>query len=138
MAQQIEDYNSEPVKYCSQCYSLKILYEESIDFEYCATCGCSDILETSIEEWEKLYSERYGHKYVVKNPNQKLTFLSKCTEKELMRLLVHNDSWREIVYRLYPDFYRGYSRVDTLMLLFDRVRKDGRFDDLRNIMTEYI
>ena len=138
MAQQIEDYNSEPVKYCSQCYSLKILYEEPIDFEYCATCGCSDILETSIEEWEKLYSERYGHKYVEKNPNQKLTFLSKCTEKELMRLLVHNDSWREIVYRLYPDFYGGYNRVDTLMLLFDRVRKDGRFNELRNIMTEYI
>lgn len=138
MAQQTDDYNSEPVRYCSQCYSLKIMYEEPLDFEYCANCGCLDILEAPIEEWEKLYSERFGHKYVIKNPNQKLAYLSRCSEKELMKVLLGIESWREIVIRLYPEFYRGFDKMDTIILLFEKLRKDQRFNDLRDIMAEYI
>ena len=59
-----QEYDSEPVKYCARCFSLKIKYEESIDAECCGDCGSSDILESSIEEWEKKYERKYGKKFV--------------------------------------------------------------------------
>ena len=58
----IEDYNDEPVHYCKQCLSLKIKIVGGFDF--CDDCGDTDIASTSIEEWEKLYEERYGHKFL--------------------------------------------------------------------------
>lgn len=52
------DYNKEPVYYCIHCLSLKIMKEE--DFDYCDECGSTDIAQTSIENWEKLYKEKYS------------------------------------------------------------------------------
>lgn len=59
------DYNQEPVFYCKKCLSLKIRDVEHIDgSEYCDECGTTDIGTASIEEWENLYVQRYGHKYL--------------------------------------------------------------------------
>lgn len=58
-------YNSEPVFYCKNCLSLKVRDIPNVeDSDYCDECGSTDIEKNSIEEWEKLYENRYGHKYL--------------------------------------------------------------------------
>lgn len=57
------DYNEEPVYYCKQCLSLRIL---SIDNDtcYCDDCGTTDIGSSSIYDWESQYINKFGHKYI--------------------------------------------------------------------------
>ena len=60
-----EEYNSEPVLYCKHCLSLSVRSVPGMeDSDYCDVCSGTDIGECSIEEWEKMYQERYGHKYI--------------------------------------------------------------------------
>ncbi len=62
-----EDYNSEPVLYCRNCLSLRILNVKCIeDSDYCDECGSTAIAQASIEDWEELYKKRYGIKYIDK------------------------------------------------------------------------
>ena len=71
-----DDYDSEPVKYCARCYSLKIKYEDALDSECCAECGSTDIQEAPIEEWEKKYERRYNRKFIQKTEDPKNTYLA--------------------------------------------------------------
>lgn len=135
---QLDDYNSEPVKYCSKCYSLGIRYEEHIDLDFCTNCGCSDILETSIDEWERLWEGRYGKKYIEKNSNPQLAYLNTLTDKELMKVLYGTKECKGIALRLYPDFPKGLLKMDTVLILFERLRKDRRLDELKLILTDYV
>lgn len=65
-----KEYNDEPVFYCKSCLSLKIKTVASgLDLDYCDECGCTDIEEASIEEWQALYRERYGFDYLTKELN---------------------------------------------------------------------
>jgi len=62
-----EEYNNVPVFYCKNCLSLRIRDVESIeDSEYCDGCGSTDIEQTSIEQWDAMYIERYGHSFLDK------------------------------------------------------------------------
>lgn len=54
-----EDYNNEPVYYCSSCLSL-LIRELDNNICFCDECGDTDIKTSHIEEWEKLYIEKYG------------------------------------------------------------------------------
>lgn len=36
------------------------------DSEYCDTCGSTDVSQTDIDTWNKLYAEKYGHRYLDK------------------------------------------------------------------------
>ena len=60
-----EEYNNIPVHYCKECLSLKVMgvvgMEEAC---YCDDCGCTDIEQTSIEEWEQLYKKKHGFIYL--------------------------------------------------------------------------
>ena len=57
-----QQYNSEPVYYCSQCLSLRVI---KIDDEaFCDECGSMDILTDNIEVWEKAYLEKYKEEYL--------------------------------------------------------------------------
>lgn len=62
-----DEYNNIPVLYCQSCLSLKV---KSVPYmagmDYCDSCSSTDIKECHIEEWENLYKERYGHKYLDK------------------------------------------------------------------------
>jgi hypothetical protein len=61
------DYDSIPVYYCKQCLSLKIKGVPSIPgMDYCDECNSTNIEQTTIEEWEKLYQQRYGYKFLNK------------------------------------------------------------------------
>ena len=63
-----QNYNEEPVFYCKGCLSLKIRNIPSMeDSEFCDECSSTDIGQCSIEEWEKMYTERYGHRYLETN-----------------------------------------------------------------------
>lgn len=58
----VNEFDSEPVYYCKDCLSLRVVSDAGID--YCDVCGSTSIGECSIEEWEVLYSERYNKKFI--------------------------------------------------------------------------
>ena len=59
------NYNDEPVFYCKSCLSLKIRSIPSMkELEYCDECSSTDIGQCSIQQWEQMYKERYGHSYL--------------------------------------------------------------------------
>lgn len=58
------DYNNEPVFYCKHCLSLKIRDAGLPDLLYCDECGSAEVLSTNIKEWEDMYKEKYGFKYL--------------------------------------------------------------------------
>ena len=58
----IEDYNNEPVHYCKQCLSLKIKIVGGFDF--CDDCGSTNITTAHIDDWDRLYQERYGESFL--------------------------------------------------------------------------
>ena len=119
----IGDYDSEPVRYCSKCYSLKVKYEEEIDSEYCADCGCSDILESSFAEWEQKYERRYGHKFAVKNEDPKKSFIFNLSLEKIKTKVYNSEKWKDIIKTLYPKFPGGLSKADSIILFFDTIIK---------------
>jgi hypothetical protein len=70
-----EGYEQEPVTYCKTCMSIHI---KTIEFEdgpegeeryvdYCVPCGNTDLDKVYLAEWEELYAEKYGDKFLTKN-----------------------------------------------------------------------
>lgn len=132
--EEINDYDSEPVKYCAKCYSLKVMYDDTLEADYCGDCGCSDILETSVEVWEKKYEERYGHKFAVKNEDPRKSFIFSLTLEQLKTRVYKSEKWKEIVYALYPNFPAYYSKADSLILFFHTIIMQGRLNDLKLLL----
>ena len=65
-----EQYNDEPVFYSKSCLSLKIrTVMVDSDLDFCDECGCTDTEQAHIEEWKKLYRERYGFDFLTKELN---------------------------------------------------------------------
>jgi hypothetical protein len=64
------NYNDEPVFYCKSCLSLKVKTVASgLNLDYCDECGSTDIEQSHIEDWRKLYRDRYGFDYLTKELN---------------------------------------------------------------------
>lgn len=60
-----KEYNDVPVFYCNHCLSLNIkTLAEGSKLDYCDNCGSTDIAQAHIEEWENIYKERHGFKYL--------------------------------------------------------------------------
>lgn len=57
-----EDYNNEPVLYCSECLSLRIRNID--DTDYCDKCGSTDIKEANIHDWEYMYAKKYSGNFL--------------------------------------------------------------------------
>lgn len=53
------------VWYCKGCLSLRVL-QMSEDMLYCDDCGCTNIGEATIEEWEQMYQKKYNTKFLKK------------------------------------------------------------------------
>lgn len=134
--EKLQEYDEEPIKYCTRCYSLKIGYEDAIDTEYCMECGCSDIAEASIYRWESMYKNRYGHEFLTRNKDPKKSLVYKMPYDKLKEMVNTNPNWKKIIYRMYPKFPRKYNRAETIMLFFDQLAKDNRIDELRILLTE--
>lgn len=61
------EYNSIPVFYCKHCLSLNIrTLNDDEDLDYCDNCGSTEIASCQIEEWENVYENKYGYKYINK------------------------------------------------------------------------
>lgn len=60
----MDNYNDIPVFYCKKCLSLNI--KSVIGMDYCDDCNSTNIEQCHIEEWEKMYQERYGYKLLEK------------------------------------------------------------------------
>lgn len=60
-------YNEEPVFYCKHCLSLKIRDAGLPELLYCDECGSTEVLSTNIKQWENLYKEKHGFRYLDKN-----------------------------------------------------------------------
>jgi hypothetical protein len=54
-----EEYNAEPVFYCTHCLSLRVKALDSY-VDYCDNCGCTDIETTDIFTWREMYRKRFG------------------------------------------------------------------------------
>ena len=134
--EKIDDYNSEPVTFCSKCYSLKVKYEDSLGLDYCMDCGCSDVTTSSIEEWERLYESKYGKKFVTKSQDPKTTYIFNLSLGKLKKMVYESDEWKDIIHALYPRFPQGLSRIDSVLLLFDKLIKDNKMDNLRALLLE--
>ena len=134
--EKIDDYNSEPVTFCSKCYSLKVKYEDSLGLDYCMDCGCSDVTTSSIEEWERLYESKYGKKFVTKSQDPKTTYIFNLSLGKLKKIVYESDEWKDIIHALYPRFPQGLSRIDSVLLLFDKLIKDNKMDNLRALLLE--
>lgn len=59
----IEDYNNEPVYYCKNCLSLRIM-DLNDKISFCDRCGSTEIGTCHIDEWKKLYKKKYGREYI--------------------------------------------------------------------------
>ena len=67
--------NNEPITYCKTCLSIHIKTVEFPDTEagenrnvhYCVPCGNTELTEAHIEEWEDLYEEKYGERFLTKS-----------------------------------------------------------------------
>lgn len=60
-----DSFNEVPVHYCRNCLSLKIktvIVDSDLDF--CDDCGSTDIEVAHIDNWEKMYEQRYGFNYL--------------------------------------------------------------------------
>lgn len=125
------DYDSEPVRYCARCYSLKIKYEDALDLECCGDCGSTDIAEAPIEEWEQKYERRYGKKFAEKTTDPKKSFFFKLSTKNLMDKVCDSPHWREIIKGVFPRFPGGYSKADSIVLFFDALVKQNKMNELR-------
>ena len=129
-----QDYDSEPVRYCARCYSLKVKYEESVDSECCGDCGSSDILEAPIEEWEKKYERKYGHKFTQKEQDPKNTFIFRLPLDKLKAKVYESSQWREIISAIYPKFPGGYGKADSIILFFDTLIRQNKLNELKLLL----
>lgn len=60
--QRMSEYNKEPITYCKKCLSLAIrIIDES---DYCDDCGNTETAVMDIKEWEELYEQKNGTKFL--------------------------------------------------------------------------
>lgn len=60
--ERLKEFDSVPVMYCADCLSLRIMDIDGMD--YCDKCGCTDIREADIHDWERMYEARYGRRFI--------------------------------------------------------------------------
>ena len=135
-AVQVNDYDSEPVRYCARCYSLKVKYDEEMESEYCDDCGSSDILELPFEAWEKKYEQRYGHKFAVKTEDPKKTFIFNLSVEDLKKKVCNSDKWKEIIKSMYPSFQGGLTKAEAIILFFHTIIKENKLTDLKFLLLK--
>lgn len=133
-----KQYDEEPVIFCSKCLSLKIKHEDSVGVDYCLDCGCTDVTESTIEDWEKMYVERYGHKYTAKSNDLKKSPIFNLSPHRLQEILSECPDCDEVVRTVYPKAPQGLSRVELVMWVFDKALTDGRMEDLKLVLVKYI
>lgn len=137
MPDKTKDYDEEPVQYCAKCYSLRITHDDTTDSDICSVCGSTDIATTTIDRWEKLYENRYGHKFVNRSNDPRDSIYFKMSIAKLKTKLYYSKYLQPILYSLYPHFPQGLSKSESVIMLFDQLSKDNRIDELRYMLYDY-
>lgn len=137
MPDKTKDYDEEPVQYCARCYSLRIMHDDTTDSDICSVCGSTDIATTTIDRWEKLYENRYGHKFVNRSNDPRDSIYFKMSIAKLKTKLYYSKYLQPILYSLYPHFPQGLSKSESVIMLFDQLSKDNRIDELRYMLYDY-
>lgn len=132
---EIEDYNEEPIQYCKRCLSLKIKHEDAVASDYCGDCGCTDIQEASIYEWENLYRIKYKHDFIKKTDNYGHSIYYNMPIKKLKMKLYNSLNCEFIIKTLYPNFPKGLSKAESVIVFFDKLSKDHKIDTLRQLLS---
>lgn len=56
--------NEEKVFYCKNCLSLNIKYVMP-GISYCKECNCGQVLKTTFDNWDRIYQDKYGEKFLI-------------------------------------------------------------------------
>lgn len=70
-----QDYNNVPVTYCKTCLKLHIKdvefpkdsvkdSKEQTVVSYCVDCGNTDLDTAHVSEWDDMYLEKYGKRFI--------------------------------------------------------------------------
>lgn len=137
MPDKAKDYDDEPVQYCAKCYSLRIMHDDTTDSDICSVCGSTNIATTTIDRWEKLYENRYGHKFVSRSNDPRDSIYFKMSIAKLKTKVYYSKYLQPILYSLYPHFPQGLSKSESVIMLFDQLSKDNRIDELRYMLYDY-
>ena len=132
--EKLDDYDAEPVLYCSSCLSLKIKHEESLDIDFCGDCGNTDIAESSFEVWEEKYKKKYGHKYTIKSEDPRKSPVFQLPIGKLMHKVSDCPKWETIIKGIYGHLPKGLSKADSIVVFFDKLIKDNKLDALRTLL----
>lgn len=127
----IKEYDEEPVAYCKRCYSLNVRHDDDMNIDYCGDCGGTEILETDIWNWEEMYRERYGHRLVDDRRNPRKSMFFNVGIRELKRIVMRHEQLERIWRKMYEKMPKGLTREESVIVLFDKLGKDNRIDDLR-------
>lgn len=68
-----EDYNNEPVYWCSECLSLNIANVDD-DVCFCNDCGAGSIEKGDIRQWDEKYRDKYGMAFLEKKRKKVFKF----------------------------------------------------------------
>lgn len=59
-----DNYNEEPVHYCTNCLSLNTKILSNSSLVACGECGNTSIEETDINTWTELFNKEYGRYFL--------------------------------------------------------------------------
>ena len=67
--------NNEPITYCKTCLSIHIKTVELPEtkqgnVDYCVPCGITELEEAHIQQWEDLYEEKYGERFLTEKKDK--------------------------------------------------------------------
>lgn len=62
----MDEYNNEPVHYCSECLELNVRELSASKLFVCGECGNTKIEESHINDWIELYTKEYGKPFLSK------------------------------------------------------------------------
>jgi len=132
----LDEHDSEPVSYCPQCFSLRIRnVDDADDLGYCMDCGCSEIAQAPIGEWEALYRKRYGHAYLDKEQDPERIRIGNMSMDDLIDEVYKRHDYKMIIRQVYPGFEFDLDKEETILVFFDRICKDNTVDVLRDVLT---
>jgi hypothetical protein len=63
-----DNSNNEPITFCKTCLSILIktttMQDTGQEVDYCVACSNTDMDSTHITEWEDMYEEKYGERFL--------------------------------------------------------------------------
>ena len=112
-----DDIDSDPVEYCEQCLSLRIIEEEGIVF--CDECGSMEIASTNIRDWEARFCMPVNT--IRRTPQHRYQLLTKRADRMAEYFLTHDvpqNAWLGVT----VEAKTSKPRIDCLRVLDAPIR----------------